>query len=462
MAAALLAGGLAIAPAAQSADGDYLGRGLMAFDAGGTNGDAAGGVAVQPDGKVVLVGTAVTGSGTWSLALSRSLPNGAADATFGTNGKALDPFGFSSNATGVALQLLPDGRILVAGTLVYGSGDEDFFVGRLLAGGTPDTTFGGSGSGYRILGFDFGGDLTDTLSAMAVDPQGRIVVVGSVDVSETDVDIGAARLTAAGGLDSSFSGDGFAIIPVSASSPDHGLAVAIDRSGRIVIGGATWDSLAMQANYDAVIVVLLANGTPDTSFDGDGKFVFLLSEAGNKNDFCWAIGVWPDGEIVAAGDFATGTNEWAWFAFRVSANGTSWESKTAAFCSVDYFPCAHPPQDSVRALLLEPDGKVVLAGFGLAAPGSIDFGLARLDRDFFWDPAFADDGTTLYDFGLGEGTHADLGTALAFDRDGRLVVGGTVEYNGFDTDFGWARFESSYVFADGFEWGSTSPWSGGT
>ena len=49
---------------------------------------------------------------------------------------------------------------------------------------------------------------------------------------------------------------------------------------------------------------------------------------------------------------------------------------------------------------------------------------------------------------------------MAFDRDGRIVVAGSAEWSGLDTDFAWVRFDSSYLFADGFDWpGGMARWS---
>lgn len=450
--------GLAALPLAlAAADGDPLGNGFAAFDLGGNNADSAAAVLVQPDGKVIVVGTVTTGAGTWSPALARFLPGGTLDAAFGTGGRVIDPLGIG-NQTAAAAQLLPNGRILVAGTLESGPpGNSDFYVLRLLETGSVDAAFGIFG--FTLMMFDVGGDLTDTLAAMTVDRNDRILVAGSVDVSSADIDFGVARLLADGTLDTGFSGDGKAAIPISAAGGiDGALAIAYDTTG-IVVGGATWDTY-LGGQFNSALVRLLSDGSLDTGFGVGGQVVMPWASGGTNNDFVWAVGVWPDGEIVAGGDIATGVDEWRFLLQRFSATGAYLGGINGPYCSLGSPPCPVQPQDSIRALRLQGDGRIVVAGFGRGLAGSQDLGIGRFERDLTPDWAFGASGTTTYDFAYGIGAGNDSGAALAFDRDGRIVVAGSAEWNGLDTDFAWARFDSSYVFADGFDWpGGSSRWS---
>ena len=435
------------APPLAASDGSPLAQGIAAFDQGGSLNDTARAVAVQPDGKIVLAGTVATGAGTWALGLARFLPSGALDPGFGLGGRVVNPFGVGHNLAGAALTLLADGRILVAGTMDWGAGDQDFYVGRLLASGSPDTTFAG-GAGGLAVPFDLGGDATDTLAAMTVDRSGRILLAGSVDVSPTDTDFGVARLTANGALDPAFSGNGKATVPVSTAT-DLGLALAWHTSG-IVVAGAAWTT-AQGGHFNLALARLLADGSLDTSFGPGGTVIVGMGAGGSNNEFAWAVGVWPDGEIVAAGDIATGVNSWMWLLERFSPSGDFLGGITGAFCSAGTPPCPVAPQDSPRALLLEGDGKILFAGFGPGPAGSVDFGVGRYTRGLAPDLGFGVNGTTTYDFNRGPGADADAGMAMTFDRDGRIVVAGSAEWSGLDTDFAWVRLDNDYIFANGFE-----------
>lgn len=453
----LLAALILLAAPLTAAEGDPLGSGFAPFDLGGSNADTAAAVVVQPDGKVIVVGTVATGAGTWSPALARFLPNGTLDATFGSGGRVVDPLGIG-NQTGAAAHLLPTGRILVAGTLESGPpGNSEFYVLRLLENGSVDGTFGTFG--FTLVPFDVGGDLTDTLAAMTVDRNDRILLAGSVDVSPTDIDFGVARLLVDGGLDTGFSGDGMATVPISAAGGiDGALAIAYHTTG-IVVGGATWTT-DLGGHFDFALARLAGDGALDGSFGVGGKVVMPWALGGNNNDFCWGLGIWPDGEIVAASDVATAANEWQWMLQRFSPTGTYLDGVISTFCDSPTPPCPTPPQDSPRALLLQGDGKILIAGFGSGASGTRDFAVARLYRALGFDASFGAGGRRTYDLGWGIGAYSDTGTAMAFDRDGRIVVAGSAEWNGPDTDFAWARFDNAYIFADGFDWpGGTARWS---
>lgn len=457
----LFASALAGALPLVAADGDPMPpHGIVSFDLGGNYADTAQGIAALPDGRVVLAGTVATGNGTYALGLARFHANGNLDISFGNQGRLVNPFGLGSNfsMSGIALVRLRDGRLLVAGSLDYGNGDQDFYVGRLLENGTPDGTFGSGG--LTTVPFDLGGDLTDSLSAMATDRSGRILLAGTADVSATDTDFAVARLTADGSLDTDFSGDGKMTVSVS-QELDFGLAVAAHPAGGLVVGGAAWTTDSSGSHFVMALARVLANGSLDVSFGVGGIVVIGFQGGGTNNGFIWALGVWPDGEIVAAGDLATGPNEWQWLLQRFSTTGQVLGGVIGSFCSGGPPQCPTSPQDSPRALLLQGDGKIVFAGFGVNSSGGTDFGVARYQRNLFPDSGFGPFGSRLYDFQWGPGGQADWGRALAFDRDGRLLVAGQVQYQGNDTDFGWIRFDSSYIFADSFDYGDgTSRWSG--
>ena len=101
-------------------------------------------VAVQPDGKIVAVGE-VDGGGQVNVGLARYLADGTLDASFGTGGQVVTPFSAQDDYA-TAVSILPDGKILVSGTVtVSGASGTDFAVARYLSNGTLDTTFGTAG-----------------------------------------------------------------------------------------------------------------------------------------------------------------------------------------------------------------------------------------------------------------------------------------------------------------------------
>jgi uncharacterized delta-60 repeat protein len=156
-------------------------------------------LAIQPDGRLVLVGTADTtpptsppGSVT-DLSVMRLEPDGTPDRTFGDDGTVnvsvtgrSSPAGAAGRDTGSALALQHDGRIVIAGAT--GGPNSNFAIARLLADGTLDTEFTDTG----VMTIDFSGS-TDLAESVAVTDDGKIVVAG---LARDNVDgYGVARLS---------------------------------------------------------------------------------------------------------------------------------------------------------------------------------------------------------------------------------------------------------------------------
>lgn len=186
------------------------GTGLLTLD---TNGGGPQSVAVQPDGKLVILGNNKDGE----LLLVRLLPDGVPDANFGPGG--VHDLGTTGGARALVLQ--PDGKIVIA---VQVAG-KTFRVARLNQDGTPDAGFGTNG----ITDVGFSG--TSNPTALALQPDGKIVAAGL-----SGNDMAVARLQPGGALDTTFSGDGKQLIDFDADV-DRAGSVAIAPDGDIVVAG---------------------------------------------------------------------------------------------------------------------------------------------------------------------------------------------------------------------------------
>jgi uncharacterized delta-60 repeat protein len=185
--------------------------------------DIGDGVALQPDGRIVQVGFTKV-AGRFDFAVDRlSVPDGNFDNSFGSGGTVLVDFGSDSFASADAIQ--PDGKIVVVGNSGPNA-TQDFAVTRLLANGNVDGSFGGSG---RVL-IDAGGD--DFGHDVALQPDGKIVVAGNFGD-----DAGVARLNADGTLDTSFGSGGKA--RVDFGGQDQAAALALQPDGKLVVVGST-------------------------------------------------------------------------------------------------------------------------------------------------------------------------------------------------------------------------------
>jgi uncharacterized delta-60 repeat protein len=216
-------------------------------------------MAIDASGRIIAVGQAAKEDAA-DFALVRYLPSGSVDTSFGPSvtGKVTVDFGFKDVAEGVAIDA--QGRIVVVGTSDEGD-DRDWVVARLNPNGTLDTTFGPDHTGKIRMGF--GGDY-DEAHDVAIDALNRIVVVGTEQDGITDdSDFGIIRLTSDGSFDSSFDSDG--LLTIGFGDVDDAYAVTIDINGRIVVVGRD----GAPARF--AVARINDNGTLNANFDGDGK-----------------------------------------------------------------------------------------------------------------------------------------------------------------------------------------------
>jgi uncharacterized delta-60 repeat protein len=319
------------------------------------SGDVAYGVAIQPDGKIVAVGTTVAAD---DFAIARYNPDGSLDTTFDGDGRVLTNFdGQSDSANAVAIQ--PDSKIVVAGSTCecYFSFDMDFALARYNPDGTLDTTF--DGDGKLTTGFGVG----DSASGVAIQSDGKIVAAGSscasCDFAELDQDFALARYNPDGSRDSSFSGDGRLTTDISGVN-DAARDVAIQADGKIVAAG--------MGNYPAADFALArynADGSLDPGFSGDGR---VLTDFGRGDDAS-GVAIQANGKIIAAGTRNGGpSSDFVLARYKPDGNlDPSFGSDGKVLTDFG------GSEDHGNDVAIQPDGKIVVGG----STGASDFALAR-------------------------------------------------------------------------------------
>jgi uncharacterized delta-60 repeat protein len=206
----------------------------------GSNVDAEiNGIAEQADGKIVVAGySSLTGPGGGVFAFARYNSDGSLDSNFGTNGiVTLAPF-FSAHDHANALVIQPDGKIIAVGSVRAQSVVADEWgLARLNTDGGPDPGFG-SGSGgevsLAISGTPVYG-VEDDAYAVALQSDGKIVVAGSHGGSADSFALG--RFNIDGSLDTTFNNTGLVTTQVGTGSDGRGLA--IQRDGKYVVVGSS-------------------------------------------------------------------------------------------------------------------------------------------------------------------------------------------------------------------------------
>ena len=204
-----------------SLDTSFSGDGKQTTDFGGVD-DWAKGVALQADGKIVVVGEAVSGC---DFALARYNPNGSLDTSFSGDGKQTTDFGGIDRANGVALQA--NGKIVAVGRRPLATSRSPATTQRLAR----HELLRGRQADDRLRG------LRPGATGVALQGDGKIVVVGTAASTGTFVDFALARYNPNGSLDTSFSGDGKQTTDFGGS--DRATGVALQGDGKIVAVGST-------------------------------------------------------------------------------------------------------------------------------------------------------------------------------------------------------------------------------
>jgi len=378
---------LAFLPAtAVAAPGDFDtsfgGDGSMSLDWGPFA--SVTGVLVQPDGRIVASGG---GGDPSAFIVARLTSNGPLDTGFGTNGMTTLSVVGGDWADDVARQ--PDGKIVVAG--LTGPTSAEGVVMRLNPNGTADDSFGTGG----ITGLDYGG-ADDLLDDVVIQPDGKIVVVGR---GGTTNDWVVTRLTPQGLPDPSFDGDGTAVLDLGGD--DWASSVALQADGKVVVAG--------HRSRAAIWVARLnADGSPDTSFSGDGR----LPLQPFSGDVSWDMVLQPDGKIVVVGN-ATGDG---FLITRLKPDGSYDEdfSNGEGLAVVNF---GSSDTDAAQAVALQASGKIVVAG-STTTGASTRLAVARLQPGGSLDTTFSGDGRQT----LSGATSSGWSVALA--PDGRIVVTG--------------------------------------
>ena len=340
--------------------------------------------AVQADGKIVAAGT--TGlpfANKLKFAIARYNTNGSLDNSFSEDGMLTVDFAFgSAEAFDIAVQ--PDGKILITGSASNGS-NTDFALLRLNADGSFDNNFAGNG----MVMTDVGGS-NDGASGVSIQADGKIVLAGYSDITGDDRDFSVVRYNKDGSLDNSFSVDGKLTTDFNGFR-DQAYDLLIQPDGKIIAVGTSEPVIPSSLlNSDIAVARFNANGSPDLSFDGDGK---LTTDIAGEYDRAFAASLLPDGNIVvgggAGGDFEL---------IRFTSNGTLDHSFSGDGKLLFDLGTGN---GWIQSLLVRPNGTIIAAGY-VVNGFHIDLALAGFNADGTPAINFGNNGKLIMDLGYGE------------------------------------------------------------
>lgn len=325
---------------------------------------------------------------------------GAVDSSFAPLTDLVAPRTMDADISSIAIQ--PDGKIVVGGAFTSILGVNSAYIARLNQDGSVDPSF-------------MPGTLNSTVNQLVIQPDGRIVIVGAFTQIGTTSRYRVARLNANGTLDSGFN-------PGSGAN-DVANAVVLRSDGKILIGGAF---AAFNGIERQLICLLNADGSFNASFDFS-RASFFGQVVGAVN----TLALRADGRILVGGDFQdfVTPTDLRWNILGLNADG----SLDTTFLNLPNNPNALQPDmfGSVKAVAVQSDGKVLLAGdFTLFGSVIHQAGIARLQADGSFDTGF--------DPGAGASSGV---SAVLIQPDGKIVMCGGFSSVGMSYTIAVARLD---------------------
>ena len=331
-------------------------------------------------------------------------------------------------ANAVAVQA--DGKLVVVGTTYQNNdfSDEDFAVARYNSNGTLDHTFGVGGK----VQTDFPG-LAAVASSVVIQSDGKIVAAGGAFPLFTFLgDFKVVRYNPDGSLDSSF-GDGGIVTTTFPGQGSYAFAVALQRDGKIIAAGTDFVNFSPEDSSDTDFALARYNsdGTPDATFNGDGQ---ATTNFDGFNDDAFSILVQPDGKLVAVGSAKNPANFYDFAAARYLSNGAI--DTTFGVTGKVRTDFGDHNFDQARSAVLQPDGKIVAAGFAISQNGLVqNFAVARYNSNGVLDAGFGTSGMTQIDFG----SCCQSANKVLLQPGGKIITVGYANTESSDSDFLLAR-----------------------
>jgi uncharacterized delta-60 repeat protein len=401
-------------------------------------------IAIQPNGKIILVGGGVDANkadGNWDFAITRLNTNGTLDNSFGKNGTAYIDFSHNdilSYDEVLAVTLQTDGKIVVIGTAFDEHYDDssntynhfDIGTARLNADGTPDKSFSNNGkelidlsSLTKLTGatdsYDFGRTVT-------IKPNGKICIAGETfmpdSLNEYNYNGFVIQLNSDGTFDNNFGKRGINIFLLPETNESI-FKIAVQGNDKLVVAGYSF-SVSNQTS-DFLAIRLNTNGSKDNSFGVNGIDIIDLG----LSDYCYSMVIQPDGKILLGGTQEDPLNHTAGFALaRLNSNGMLDNT-----FSGDGIEILAPPNDANEAfggLALQQDGKIIQTGRFASYIydqyyGSYNFEVVRFNKDGSPDSSFGNHGRSIIDFGNWTDYVQDISTSCAIQANGKIIAAGS-------------------------------------
>lgn len=406
-------------------DSTFSGNGLKDFTYF-NNIDRLFGCTLQPDDKLVTTGLSKNpATSSFELAVSRFLPNGDPDTSFGTaNGTVYISLGQLGSIGGQTpkVQLTPDGKIVAAASSMGSGTSNDIFVCRLDSTGTLDPTFNGTGK----LSFDMTGQvsLPDMANALDIDANGNIWLAGVTrnGFSPLDNDFAVAKVKSNGTLDNSFDTDGKKLYNLTGSA-EFARSIKIDQNGNLVIAGT--------AGANLLVFRIDTIGALDLTFNTTGYNSFSFGSGSDLAD----MDLDTNNAIVVAGQVGTSTSSLAFARFTPAGTLDNTFGISGKFvAAIAGYSC------TPTSIHLQNDNRIIVGGYADNTAQGSNFMAARVTAAGALDLTF--NGTGYVQTPIVQGAVDELGNGMAVMSDGRILMTGTLTYSSaVNEDCGMLRWK---------------------
>jgi len=354
--------------------------------------------------------------------------DGDLDPTFGVGGKVMTDFNHSTDWAN-AVAIQPDGKFVVVGT-TYKQNDFSDEDFAVARYNTDGTLDSSFGSGGKVH-TDFPG-LAAVPSSVLLQPDAKILVVGGAYPLFTFLgNIEMVRYNSNGNLDRSFGDNGIVTTVLDAGS--YANAVVQQSDGKIIVAGTLFVDVVIgdQSDTDFVLVRYNRNGSLDTTFGNGGV---VSTDFFGREDDAFSVLLQPDGKIVAVGSANDPASYYDFAAVRYLNNGTIDETfGTSGTVTTDF---GDQNFDRARSAVLLPNGKIIAAGFAISQGGGVqNFAVARYTKDGVLDNGFSNDGKQQITFD----NCCQSANQVLLQPDGKIITVGYANTEDSDSDFLLAR-----------------------
>ena len=407
----------------QQLDSTFNFTGYHEYDVGTTGEEGLNQVVITDEGKILNAGAFGLPGSTFNngkVALSKLNTDGSLDLSFNGSGFKIIDCGPGDHICS-DMKLQNDGKIVMTvqvqdTTITRVSGYFNYLV-RLHADGTFDTTFGSAG---KVITDSLGINLSSPNLVFAIKDDGKIIVTQAVIIISPNIDVAVLQFNTDGTLDTSFGTSGRTVFGFYEGDAPHSIAIQSD--DKIVIAGDAYNPAGMlppnNTLTDIFVARLNSNGTIDSSFATNGIYTTTV---GTENDRLDAVLIQPDGNILVSGAFQVGplsANDFDLFTLRLLPNGTKDTTYGNAGFSLWRVSNIHT-YERAHAMLLQNDGKIVIASSIHTGLQHVDFALTRFLSDGTLDSSFATNGSLITNMVM-----AEQPEDMVFQSDGKLVVSG--------------------------------------